>query len=144
MIGPGDSSRSTEAFSSRPVPAWRPIPGYPRYRATAHGRIQSLRNGRWTNLKPWYGGYENRRPKVTLCVNKTKKHFFVHTLVCLAYHGPRPVGLLILHDDDDPENNRPTNLSYGDDAQNTRDAERNGRRPYRIINNREPELIDAF
>lgn len=52
----------------------------------------------------------------------------VHRLVCEAFHGPAPEGKnLVLHWDDDPLNNTPENLRWGDLSDNQRDAVRNGR-----------------
>jgi hypothetical protein len=50
---------------------------------------------------------------------------FVHQLVCGAFHGPRPSGLLALHADDVSEHNDATNLSWGSAKQNSADAKRN-------------------
>lgn len=53
----------------------------------------------------------------------------VQYLVAATYLGPRPPGLLVLHWDDDSDNNRPENLRYGTKSENAYDAVRNGRPP---------------
>ena len=52
----------------------------------------------------------------------------VHTLVATAFHGPCPDGMVCLHWDDVPDNNRPVNLRWGTKRQNFDDSVRNGRR----------------
>lgn len=51
----------------------------------------------------------------------------LHVLVLEAFGGPRPPGQLCRHLDDDPTNNRATNLAWGSGGDNSRDRERNGR-----------------
>jgi hypothetical protein len=53
----------------------------------------------------------------------------IHILVAATYLGPRPAGMLVLHWDDDPDNNRPENLRYGTKSENLYDAVRNQRPP---------------
>jgi hypothetical protein len=54
---------------------------------------------------------------------------FVHTLVCTAFHGPRPDPELVCrHLDGNPENNKPGNLAWGTSEENVADAIRHGRR----------------
>jgi HNH endonuclease/NUMOD4 motif-containing protein len=50
-----------------------------------------------------------------------------HILVLEAFKGRRPSGTLGLHWDDDPTNNKLSNLRWGTRAQNTHDAIRNKR-----------------
>jgi hypothetical protein len=60
---------------------------------------------------------------------RPKRHF-VHRLVAAAFVGPAPFeGAMVLHHDDDPTHNRPSNLYWGDRAQNLRDARLNRKRP---------------
>ncbi|MGV7585255.1 HNH endonuclease [Mycobacterium kansasii] len=50
-----------------------------------------------------------------------------HGRVCwLRSFGPRPHGLMTLHNDDDPSNNHLVNLRYGTHKENRHDAVRNG------------------
>ena len=99
---------------------WKPIPGST-YEASSEGRIRSPRGN---VLKPadhplGYHivtvNYEGR----LIC--KT-----VHSLVALAFYGPRPEGLDIAHFDHDKHNNRPSNLRYATHAQNMQDSVRAG------------------
>jgi hypothetical protein len=51
----------------------------------------------------------------------------VHTLVALAFFGPRPDGYDVCHLNGNPANNTPENLAYGSRAENIRDVVRHGR-----------------
>lgn len=46
----------------------------------------------------------------------------VHSLVCLAFHGPRPDGLVCRHENGKRKDNRADNLSYGTRKDNSADA----------------------
>ena len=51
----------------------------------------------------------------------------VHVLICEAFHGPRPDGMMALHENDERHDNREENLYWGTPKQNAADAARNGR-----------------
>ncbi len=104
--------------------AWRPIPGFPCYEASDHGRIRStilrvrtstgfaLRKGRI--LKP-------SKPcgrRIHYHVEVLGASRYVHDLVALAWIGPKPAGVLVMHIDDNPANNSPANLRYGSKSEN--------------------------
>ncbi len=59
-------------------------------------------------------------------VRHTRK---VHALVCAAFHGPRPPGLVVRHMDGDSQNNSAVNLTWGTPAENAADAMRHGTMP---------------
>lgn len=61
-------------------------------------------------------------PAVNLCVNNRRKTFPVHVLVCMAFIGPRPEGLVIRHMDGSRLNSELGNLSYGTQLDNSNDA----------------------
>lgn len=50
----------------------------------------------------------------------------VHTLVCTAFHGPRPAGKEVAHYDGDSHNNRADNLRWATHAENSADMTRHG------------------
>lgn len=54
----------------------------------------------------------------------------IHHLVLEAFVGPRPDGMVARHLDDNRDNNRLSNLTYGSLSDNSRDAVRNGVHPY--------------
>jgi hypothetical protein len=59
------------------------------------------------------------------------RRFYLHSLVCGAFKGPRPAGALVLHRDDDPDNPNADNLRYGDHLANAQDRKRNRRKEHR-------------
>jgi RNA:NAD 2'-phosphotransferase (TPT1/KptA family) len=56
-----------------------------------------------------------------------KKRFAVHDLVARAFHGPRPIGTVVCHRNDDPGDARPENLCYGTQKENVQQALSRGR-----------------
>ncbi len=50
----------------------------------------------------------------------------IHHLVAETFIGPRPEGAWVLHNNGDPEDNRPENLRYGTAAENTADSVKHG------------------
>ena len=108
---------------------WLPVPGYPNYRVSNHGRVWSAaRNGRPAHVMKCSvekTGYV----KVVLRLDGTSRMFRVHQLVLLAFVGPRPKGSVSRHLDGNPGNNRLENLAYGTQAENMRDAVRHGTVP---------------
>lgn len=112
----------------------RLIPGFPGYRATERGVIQSAwkrvgaRYGSWVISSEWTdmvakvssltckylqlglkdsGGIQRKRP--------------LHLFVALAWYGPTPVGLEVAHEDGDRFNCRPDNLSFKTRSENAKD-----------------------
>lgn len=116
----------------------REAPGFPGYRVTSAGEVLSKRTGQ--PLRPrahWRTGhlrvrlYGRHLEPVALTVGdgiQTSRFAdtYVHVLVCRAFHGAPPFeGALVLHWDDDPTNNRPENLRWGDRIENAADLARN-------------------
>lgn len=103
------------------------IPGYPRYYASEDGHIWSMRQTKWKRLRPAV----TRRDHIVvgLCSGKknSKRQFYVHRLILLAFAGPCPPGMECRHLDDDPFNNRLENLRWGTRLENAADKNRNGR-----------------
>jgi hypothetical protein len=109
---------------------WLPIhDDFPDYFANERGEILSRRqNADGMILKTWIGdkGY----PYVTLYRTDGRKRCFkVHQLIALAFHGPRPPGLVARHFDGDQLNNVPGNIFYGTYSENAHDQVRHGRHP---------------
>lgn len=53
-----------------------------------------------------------------------RRNFYVHELVLLAFHGPRPAGFEGCHGDGDSKNNRASNLRWDTPAMNIADRTR--------------------
>lgn len=109
---------------------WRDVPTHPQFEASSWGRA------RWKPFKAtmhhggerWYGGTATfgtvRKRDGRHVVNISRgghRQIYVHKLVCAAFHGPPPApGMDTMHADDNPQNNRPENLSWGTRAENAR------------------------
>jgi hypothetical protein len=116
---------------------WRPIEGQPGYEVSSLGRVRSLErvimrsNGR---PHPWPGrvlkpGHTKIKTMIYQHVVLGKKRsFFVHALVCAAFHGPRPsLKHEVAHWDGDGWNCRSANLRWATHADNHADKVRHGR-----------------
>lgn len=114
----------------------RPIPGFDGYLVSSHGRVYSQwkRNGRGTPR--WYIdktllhhcvlNRANRYLGLTIKRNDKRLYRTVHTLVLLAFVGPRPLGRQARHLDGDCHNNVLSNLAWGSPQENTDDKRRHG------------------
>lgn len=111
---------------------WQPIPGYEtRYEVSDRGDVRSILKNPPRDLKPFMqsGGY--------LAVNlyagskSSARKRMIHDLVAEAFIGPKPAGMTVNHKDGNKTNNRPSNLEYLTQADNTKHAHRTG-----LINNR--------
>ena len=116
---------------------WMSIPGFDgHYEASDAGLIRSLDRTIMTvsrTRKP----YSQLRPGRVLKPGKigTSEHLHVvlegridrtvHSLILETFVGPCPPGLEALHHDDDPSNNKLSNLSWGTRSENSYDAIRN-------------------
>jgi hypothetical protein len=108
---------------------WKAIPSIPEYAVSNLGRVR-----REAQI---YGGQGSRRPaghilreralptghrQVTVSVGNVPRTFLVHRLVASAFlPDPADGKDCVLHRDDDPSNNRPENLFWGNRADNSRD-----------------------
>lgn len=79
-------------------------------------------------LKPSPGASGHMR--VNLRVNGKPVTTYVHALVAEAFHGPRPDGMLVCHNDGDPSNNRAGNVRYDTPSGNARDKRAHGTQTY--------------
>jgi hypothetical protein len=108
------------------IEIWKTVLDAPRYQVSSEGRVRSTPQVRGGGrlLKP---GLSTRYLKVTLAlgggVNKDRK---VHDLVLTAFAGERPFGAVARHKDDDPLNNRASNLCWGTQKENLADRTANG------------------
>lgn len=96
---------------------------YPGYVISDDGRIQG-RRGWWLKFDVDSHGYAR-----TLLYDGTGKSIrpLVHSLVCAAFHGPKPSPAHeVRHVDGDRSNNRAENLCWGTRAENMADAMRHG------------------
>jgi hypothetical protein len=119
---------------------WKPIPGYEtHYAASNLGRIKSIqrtvkdtKDGKERSrvfkekILRFNYGQKDGRPSVMLSVQGNTVRVLVARLVCLTFHGKPPEGKkLVLHYDDNNQNNVITNLRWGDYNENLDDCIRN-------------------
>jgi hypothetical protein len=120
---------------AQPVPPveYRPVPGFPNYRAGTDGTVQSRfvpgTRGRvddtWRTLKPVrrsQAGYQ----AVILWHEGRRRQCYVHALVLEVFIGPRQPGQCCRHLDGDSNNNRRDNLAWGTQTENVADQVRHG------------------
>lgn len=119
--------------------AFKPIPGHPGYEVSDHGTVRSL--DRPTTLKGKGGTTYTRwiRGKVLCLRNHTQGYkavslgngaqATVHSLVLLAFVGPRPEGAWINHRNGIKSDNRLKNLEYCTPKQNAEHAVHTGLQP---------------
>lgn len=106
-----------------------PIPGSEGYLATRGGKILSTRFGKVKALKdaPHPKGYRS----VALWKDKKQKTFWVHKLVLMAFDRDRLPGEVCLHENDNPADNRLSNIKWGTPKENTEQMIRRGRENFR-------------
>ena len=116
---------------------WKNItlyPGYDGYQVSNHGNVRCNRkrnrnalSGKWRSLTPntsANGGY----CWITMYGNGSPRKVKIHTLVANEFMGEKPEGHLVLHLDDNPENNHVDNLRYGTARENSIDKSINRRK----------------
>lgn len=113
-------------------PEWRDVPGYGgAYQVSDHGEIRSVdrisARGHRVKGRVLRPSTSDGYARLSLYSSAGERSFVrTHCLVMLAFVGPCPDGLEVLHSDGDGLNNRLSNLSYGTRSQNSLDAVRHG------------------
>lgn len=111
-------------------PIWKDIEGFPGYQVSSNGKVRSSINNRygpksdgsWKELKPVYNRYGY--PYVRLGRGSRK---LISRLVAQAFI-PNPDNYpIVRHMDDNPHNNRVSNLAWGTQTDNMQDCVRHGR-----------------
>lgn len=119
---------------------WKPIPNYPGYFISSHGRVKSaertvryVRMGKVARKKIKERilvlGEDNSGEgyfQVGLCKDGKKVTHKVHLLVAEIFIGTRPSGLLTRHLDGNCKRNHYKNLAYGTHQDNSNDAKKHG------------------
>jgi predicted XRE-type DNA-binding protein len=86
---------------------WKPYPKNPLYLVSDAGRVRGPRN---KILKPVLNQFN--RPRVSVVVDGKKKHLQVCRMVLETFYGPCPPGMQTCHGNDDPLDNRLSNLRW--------------------------------
>lgn len=110
---------------------WKPVPSFDGVMASSLGRIKlpeseaKMPHGgtRKYKTEPTFGnvcrGSKNAKHKYRGIFNRKLGNLKVHRLVCEAFHGPAPDGKqIVLHLDENGENNRADNLKWGTQKEN--------------------------
>ena len=101
---------------------WRPVVGWPNYRVSETGVIENI--GRGSEVAT----FENKQGKLRVNLwsdNKTKQ-VYLHRILAEAFI-PNELNLpIVRHLDDNPKNNRLSNLAWGTARDNAEDMIRNG------------------
>jgi HNH endonuclease len=101
-----------------------PIAAFPGYFAGEDGQIYS---SRWTNSKDTFGpgskrltGYPTTNGYLHVVLMREGKRYQrnVAPLICVAFHGPRPVGMEVCHGRNGKLDDTPENLSWGTKSKN--------------------------
>lgn len=108
---------------------WKPIEGFEHYAVSNHGNIKNLKTGRIRKPGNQSVGYQ----QVLLSDNCRTKIFYIHRLVCKAFH-PNPENKkFVNHIDGNKTNNAAYNLEWVNGSENMRHAVRTGLRPGRDV-----------
>jgi len=115
---------------------YREVEGYPGFKAGSDGSIWTTRIPRTKPIK-----HSKEWRKSTVVINdlgycevstagiNTRKKQSVHVLVSIAFHGPRPHGKQVCHNNGNKQDNRPSNLRWGTVKENSDDRLVHGTRP---------------
>ena len=118
---------------------WRDVAGYEgKYQVSNEGRVKSLsreihssnQNGEFTwisierILQP---GKHDKGYHLSVVLHNPKRTQMVHQLVMLAFVGPPPKGMCVLHTNGDATDNRLENLRYDTQSENIYDVYRQGK-----------------
>lgn len=123
--------QSSCAQSEKPEVEYRDIPGIPGYRIGNDGTLWTCRQTRRGMTDTWkqiFGSAWGQQGYIMATLQRDGKSVrrMIQHLVLEAFVGPRPDGLLCLHDNDVADDNRLSNLSWGTREKNYRDRDRNG------------------
>lgn len=91
---------------------WRAIPDFPKHEASACGQIR--RRGARSPHRQF------ERPNGYIAVSISGRKYFVHRLVCAAFHGAPSDGLQASHENGDRSDNRASNLCWRTPSENNR------------------------
>lgn len=103
---------------------WLPISEFPNYEISDAGIVRRIDTKKIIAQNTKKGKHPYKR--VHLSHEGVAKYVLVHRLVLRAFVGECPEGMQCLHDDDDPTNNRLSNLSWGTPKKNHETIDRNG------------------
>lgn len=101
---------------------WRVVEGFENYAVSSRGRVKRLKNSTCGKAGAILKASGARYLGVTLMRDGKKHSKHVHVLVAVAFHGPRPPGLVPNHQDGRKTNNAASNLEWGTQGYNMKHA----------------------
>lgn len=110
---------------------WVRIPGWPLYEASSLGRIRNSETKRVRKLTPiptteYLGVSLHSGARSGYAARWKQTTCRVHVLVCSAFHGERPEGMQVAHNNGIRTDNRPENLRWDTAAGNAADRKSHG------------------
>jgi hypothetical protein len=109
---------------------WETIPSFESYEINDRGDVRRRVKAKTRQaLIPMHPTKLNGYLRVGLRSNNKYYSRFVHTLVMLAFVGPKPDGMQVCHNDNNPFNNNLSNLRYDTPKGNSKDKRANGTFP---------------
>ena len=119
---------SAKEFKAKPYEGksgYYEISGYKGYAASRAGKILNKKTGHET-----LGGDAGRYLRVSVYRDGAKDATleYVHDLVCIAFKGPRPAGMKVMHANNKRFDNRATNLEWGTQGDNITQTYKDGLR----------------
>ncbi len=116
----------TGRFSSQPLQlrneSWKPVKGFVEYYVSNLGRIKTIKTKPPRIMSPSHSG------NIVLRKNRTSFNFKIAQLILRMFIGTPPRNkYLARHLDDNPQNNKLTNLAWGDHQDNYNDGVKNER-----------------
>ncbi len=116
--------RSLRFLLGSEMTTWLDVVGYEgHYMISDDGKVFSLKSNRNLAIKLNDRGY----PCAHLSKNGIAKVVRVHRIMALAFLGPCPIGLEVLHKDENPLNCVISNIKYGTRKENAIQAVKSGR-----------------
>lgn len=112
---------------------WRQVEDFSNYWISESGKVwlqeRIVPDGRRFRAKFLKGSRCGKYPSYCMQDDEGNWHNkYTHHLVAEAFIGPRPDGLNVLHKDDDKENSHRSNLEYGTQSKNIKQAYDRGTR----------------
>lgn len=115
---------------------WLPIEGYDGYEISNFGHVRN--DKQYITVSRNSNGYF----RVSLCKNSDQRKFFIHQLVAEYFIGPKPEGMIVMHIDSNRMNNHFSNLKYGTQSENLKQAINEGRKPSLPNKCKTPKLVE--
>ncbi len=111
------------------IEVWKDIINFPGYQISSLGNIRSRwalgrysrLSDKWHLMKPQIDRKHTGYRKIMLRKNKKAHPKTVASLVCIAFHGPRPPKGQVCHNDGTRTNDAANNLRWGTQSDNEQD-----------------------